>query len=114
MATVVDRLELEKDPIKKGLVESRFFTKNTTQYLSFRELIFYYLGKTRVRSRSRNVIEVSSTSQDPKTAANIANEVGNIVLENSLNAKNEKIKKGLAYIDGQINALIAIIKEKRS
>lgn len=113
MATVVERLELEKKPIQKGLLESMFLTQNTTEYLEFRELIFYYLNNINVKASGRDIVVISATSQDPKITAAIANEIGKIIIEENLKIKNEKVQKSVAYIDSQIKSLTDIINSVR-
>jgi len=111
---VASNLELSNYPIKLTILEKLFSTQSL-RYLNSSELVYYYMDNIRVSQRggTRNIIEITATSQDRKLAADIANEVGRLVIEDNIKEKEQLLQKSTDFIDKQLDSLAELMQTNR-
>ncbi|MBW2978453.1 polysaccharide biosynthesis tyrosine autokinase [Candidatus Woesearchaeota archaeon] len=92
--------------IKLGLTED--------PYNSFLGRVRYYRNNINVQQEDKgNIIRITTTDQNPKIAADIANKIAEIVLDNINRERNSKVSKSIKYIDEQLNVIRNLLSEDR-
>ncbi len=111
---MVNDLNLTKYPIKNGLIDDVIYG-NSVKEMRTRELVLYYMDRISISTKrgSRNILEITVTSQYPELAAKISNEVGSRIIEDNAKAKTQKIQKSLKYVDDQLDSIRLLIEQNR-
>jgi len=91
------RLDLAEDPYTSFLARTRYFRDNIE-----------------VKQASKGkIISIIVSDQNPKTAAEIANKIAEIVLDKINRERSSKLSKSMNYIDEQLNAIRDLLAEDR-
>lgn len=112
ISQAISKLNITQYPVKKGLVE-KLFSEEKEEYLDIRELTYYYISNTNVKSDRNNIITISVLSQYPEVARDLSNELGNLLIEQNAREKNTKIQASIGYIDSQLTSLKQLIQQNR-
>ena len=111
---VANNLELQNFPIKPTLLE-RLYTRESLKYLNSSTLVYYYMSRVRVSQRrgSKGIIQISTSSQDRKLAADIANEVGKLIVDDNIKEKERLLQRSTDFIDRQLESVEGVMEQNR-